>query len=70
MKITIEVNKYLSSFSKIIPILGSIIGDIFDEYNIYVIGDNTIKYFKEYIIKIIGCYYLIRKKNVYIKSFD
>ena len=62
MKITTEVNKYLSSFSKNNLILGIIIGGIFDAYNVYVIGDNTIKYFDEYISKTLGCDYLIRKK--------
>ena len=69
-KITNEANKYISSFSKFIPILGSVINGIMDAYNVNVIGNNAIKYFEEYVNKTIGCDYLIRQKNQYLKIFE
>ena len=69
-KITNEANKYISSFSKLIPILGSVINGIMDAYNVNVIGNNAIKYFEEYVNKTIGCDYLIRQKNQYLKIFE
>jgi len=70
MKITTEANRYFSSFSKIIPILGSLTGGLMDAYNVYIIGDNAIKYFEEYINKSLGCDYLIRKKKIYLTIFE
>ena len=69
MKISTEANKYLSSFSKIIPILGSLIGGVLDAYNVYAIGNNAIKYFDEYINKSLGCEYLLKKKYLYENIF-
>jgi len=69
MKISTEANKYFATFSKIIPILGSIIGGIMDAYGVYVIGDNAIKYFNEYVNKSLGSEYLIKKKKIYLEIF-
>lgn len=72
-KITKESSKYLktfSTFSKVMPIIGSIIGGVLDCWGTYSVGNNAINYFEDYITKSLGCDYVIRQKNAYFQIFE
>ena len=67
-----EAGSYVNSLSlcKVIPVIGSIIGGVFDCYGTYAVGKNAIKYFEDYIMRTLGADYIIRQKNTYINIFN
>ena len=69
-KITKESAKYLKTLSKVMPIIGSIVGGVLDCWGTYSVGNNAIKYFEDYITKTLGCDYVINQKNSYFQIFE
>ena len=64
--LTANASSYLPEFlPKFIPLIGSLISGIMDLYSTYKVGENSIKYFEEYVKKTMCCEFVIKRKEEY-----
>jgi uncharacterized protein (DUF697 family) len=67
--ITSNLNKFFNA-TKIVPIIGSLIGGVLDSHSVYTTGKNAMNFFNNYLAITNGGEYVLKKKKDYEKIFE
>ena len=69
--ITTNLNKFFNA-TKIVPIIGSLIGGVLDSHSVYTTGKNAMNFFNNYLGITNGGEYVLKKKKImkkYLKQW-